>query len=409
MMYRYLVILLMVWLSCSVPIAAAQSLPTFTLDFEGFADNLAINTYAGAVFGDGWRFGDVRSGRYNAPYPGACPDFGGMCAFTLNGNGFARVSGSGSGRIILPPGVVSFGVAVSTSDLVAVTAFAADGTVIATASVFANTFTGRLDRVTLTAPTNRTIKTIEISGLRDTWLIDDVEYAVVPTTVRPARVTLAQRIVDVARSGELLTLDLVLENYGRGPMMAATIELPFDETTLVLLDVRTSRVDVWVSEVKPGLITIRTGPLAAERDLVTMTIRFQVRVDAPVGMAIGREARLSYRDGVTEFGRGRSNLPRTVIGLGSELTHRRTPEITIAGQTLTYAAEGFAPGEPVGIWYNPPDGAPPVTVTTVRADGDGRVSGTLSLRDVPAGTYTLVLYSHHSQQTFVDEFVVGAR
>lgn len=409
-MRRYLAIVLIVWSLLSVSAAAAQSQQTFTLDFEGFPDNQSIDAYGGLVFHFGWRFGDLRSGRYNAPFPESCPDFGGTCAFAVNGNGFARVSGDGRGWIFLPDNTVSFSALVSTSDPLTFTAFAANGTILGWVVADPNTFTGQLDRVTLTAPPNQTIATVEVSGTRDTWLIDDVQYTVnVARGAQPARLVLAQRVDDVARPGEVLALDLVLENYGRGPVFDATIELPFDDNTLILLDATPSRAGVWVSEVQPGLMTIRTGPLAANRDLVRMTIRFRVRDEAPNEVAIGRLARLAYRDGVTDFGRGQSNVPRATIGPGPELTYWRAPEITVAGQTLTYAAAGFAPGEPVGIWYNPPDGAPPVTVTTVRADGDGRVSGTLSLRDVPAGMYTLVLYSHHSQQTFVGEFVVGAK
>lgn len=409
-MRRYLAIVLIVWSLLSVSAAAAQSQQTFTLDFEGFPDNQSIDAYGGLVFHFGWRFGDLRSGRYNAPFPESCPDFGGTCAFAVNGNGFARVSGDGRGWIFLPDNTVSFSALVSTSDPLTFTAFAANGTILGWVVADPNTFTGQLDRVTLTAPPNQTIATVEVSGTRDTWLIDDVQYTVnVARGAQPARLVLAQRVDDVARPGEVLALDVVLENYGRGPVFDATIELPFDDNTLILLDATPSRAGVWVSEVQPGLMTIRTGPLAANRDLVRMTIRFRVRDEAPNGVAIGRLARLAYRDGVTDFGRGQSNVPRATIGPGPELTYWRAPEITVAGQTLTYAAAGFAPGEPVGIWYNPPDGAPPVTVTTVRADGDGRVSGTLSLRDVPAGMYTLVLYSHHSQQTFVGEFVVGAK
>ncbi|MCX7860620.1 MAG: hypothetical protein N2385_11050 [Chloroflexus sp.] len=403
-MRRYLIMLLTIWSLLPAPMAAAQSLQTFTLDFEGFADNLAIGEYGGLSFGAGWRFGDVRSGRYNAPFPESCPDFGGTCAFAVNGNGFARVSGAGTGVIALPEGAISFSAAASTSDPLTFTAFAANGAVLGSALVEPNIFTGQLDRVTLTVPSGQAIATVEVSGTRDTWLIDDVQYTVsLSRGAQPARLALAQRVDDVARPGEVLAIDLVLENYGRGPVFDATIELPFDDNTLILLDATPSRAGVWVSDVQPGLMTIRTGPLAATRDLVTMTVRFRVRDDAPAGVAIGRVARLSYRDGVTGFGRGQSNLPRTTIGPGPVLTYWRTPEITIAGQTLSYAAAGFAPGEPVGIWYNPPDGAPPVAVTTVRADGDGRVSGSLSLQDMPAGVSTLVLFSHHSQQTFVGE------
>jgi len=208
----------------------------------------------------------------------------------------------------------------------------------------------------------------------------------------------------VVAPGEVFSLDVVLENYGQGSALEATIELPFADNELVLLDAQTSRPDVWVSDVRPGLITIRTGALASVRDLVAITIRFRVREESSPGVLLGRVARFWYRDATNMFGRGQSNLPQTFIGTGSERTFWRTPTMTITGPILTYAADGFAPGEPVGIWYNPPGGAPPVTVTTVRADGDGRVSGQFSLQDLPAGDYSLVLFSHHSQQTFLGAF-----
>ncbi|WP_322823132.1 hypothetical protein [Chloroflexus sp.] len=404
-MRRVLILWFAIWSLFSASAVAAQPLLTVTLDFEGFADNLDVTGYGGLQFGAGWRFGDVRSGRYNAPFPAFCPDFGDTCAFWLNGNGFGRVSGSGSGRISLPANVIAFSVGVSTSETLGITAFAADGSVLATTGVPANILTGRLDRATLTAPPGQVISAIELNGVRDTWLIDDIEYVINPALgARPARLVLAQRVDDVVKPGEMFSLDLVLENYGQGPAFATTIELPFADDTLILLDAKTSRPDVWVSDVQPGRITIRTGILAAGRDLVTITIRFRVHEDAPLGTAIGRVARLSFRDAVSESGRGQSNLPATVIGDGPDRTFWRTPTLTITGQTLSYSAAGFAPGEPVGIWYNPPAGAPPVTVTTVRADGDGRVSGSLELIDLPPGDYSLVLFSHHSQQTFVGGF-----
>jgi hypothetical protein len=404
-MHRWLVLCFILWHLCTATVATAQSLLTFTLDFENFPDNVAIGEYSGVRFGAGWRFGDIRSGRYNAPFPDTCPDFGGTCAFFINGYGFGRVSGSGTGMIFLPAGVLSFSIYVSTSDILRVTATASDGAVIATAEVLPNILTGRLDQVTFSAPAGKTITVIEVSGPKDTWLIDDVQYTVDPALgARPARLVLAQRVNDVVAPGEVFSLDVVLENYGRGPALEATIELPFADNELILLDAQTSRPDVWVSDVQPGLITIRTGALASVRDLVTIKIRFRVREESSPGVLLGRVARFWYRDATNMFGRGQSNLPQTFIGTGSERTFWRTPTMTITGPILTYAADGFAPGEPVGIWYNPPGGAPPVTVTTVRADGDGRVSGQFSLQDLPAGDYSLVLFSHHSQQTFLGAF-----
>ncbi len=403
-----IIITLVVWLSLlSLAPVAAQSSLTFTLDFEGLPDDQAIGEYVGLTFGDGWRFGDVRSGRYNAPFPADCPDFGGTCSFAINGYGFARVAGASVGQINLPDGVISLSVGVSTSSRVTLAAFDRAGNLIVSAFVESNIVTGRLDRLIVAASASQPIAYVEISGERDTWLIDDLQYTTQSVLrARPARLALAQRVDDVARPGTILTLDLTLENYGRGPMRAATIELPFDDAALTLLDATPGRADVWVSDVQPGLITIRTGPLAATRDLITITIRFRVRDDAPIGHAIGRVARLWYRDGVTELGRGQSNLPRAVIGWGPELNFERRPDLAVNAHTIAYTATGFAPGEPVGIWYNPPTGAPPMTVTTVRADGDGRVSGTLTISDWTAGDYTLVLFSHHSQQTFVGAFSV---
>ncbi|MEF3274469.1 MAG: hypothetical protein K6356_08730 [Chloroflexus sp.] len=404
-MHRWCVLLLTTWIFLAASPVAAQSAQTFTLDFEGFSDNLAIGEYGGLTFSPGWRFGDVRSGRYNAPYPDDCPDFGGICAFAINGNGFARVSGDGRGQIFLPADVSIFRVAVATSEALTLTAFATDGTVLDTVVVEANIFSGRLERVTLTAPKNYAIAMIEVSGVRDTWLLDDVQYIVLPLQrAQPARLVLAQRVVDAVQPGEVVTIGLVLENYGRGAMRAATIELPFDDTALILLDVIPDRADVWVSDVQPGLVTIRTGSLAPVRDLLTINVRFQVRDKVPSGLAIGRVAHLWYRDDLTDGAYGRSNLPRLTIGVNTVSV--RTPELVLNGQTLSYAAEGFAPGEPVGVWYNPPNGASPVAVTTVRADGDGRVSGSITVSNWPTGEYTLVLYSHYSQQTFVGAFPI---
>lgn len=390
-----------------------------TLDFENGADGAVIGaTIPGVQFsnsaGFDWTYGDIRTGRYNAPYPANCPDFGGQCAYAVSGNVFAWMGeAAGVGRIDFIDATTTFvSAGFSTADTLTVSAYSAAGALLATQTIDPNLRTGRLDRASLTAPAGGNIAYVLISGGSNRWLMDDLTTdatvsAPVEDRTRTALVTAVQRPSPSvsAAPGGVVTVVIEVANRGRGRASNATITLATDPALLAVLDARFSRSGAWVSSLTPQTIVIQTGALAARTDVITITLRLRVLPEAPAGAALGARASFTWRDGVNG-GAGRSNLPVLVVGAADQDAPTLPLAITGGAGSLTYTSAIFAPFEPVGVWYNTPDGRA-VAVATLRADLNGQVSGLLSTAGLAPGSYSLVAAGEWSLLTSVGIFEVG--
>lgn len=396
------------------PVQAALT----TIDFEGGADGAVIGAaIPGVQFsnssGFDWTYGDARTGNYNAPYPADCPSFGGQCAYAVSGNFFAWMGeAAGVGRIdFIDASTTYFSAGFSTADTLTVGAYSAAGTLLASQTVAPNLRTGRLDRATLTAPAGSTIAYVLISGGSNRWLMDDLTtdatVNVTPDKTRSALVTVVQRPSPSisAAPGGVVTIVIEVANRGRGRAINATITLATDPALVAVLDARFSRSGAWVSSLTPQAIVIQTGALASSTDLVTITLRLRVLPGAPAGAAIGARASFTWRDGVSG-GSGRSNLPALVVGAADQDSPTLPLTVTADAVGLSYSSAIFAPLEPVGVWYNTPDGKA-VPVATLRADLNGQVSGFLRTAGLAPGSYSLVVSGEWSLLTSVGTFEVG--
>lgn len=421
-----------VWMSLAVTLAllpalvaprpaAAQS-GVVTLDFEDSADGQVIGaTIPGVTFsnssGAEWTYGDVRTGRYNAPYPQICPDFGGVCAYAVSGNGFAWMGeAAGVGRIDFIGATASFfGAGFSTADTLTVSAYDAAGVALASQTISPNLRTGRLDRVALTAPAGSTIAYVLISGGQNRWLMDDLatDARVLPPpqddeAAAPALIRVVQRPAPnlTVAPGGVLTLTIEVANRGRGLARDVLISLPIDPATLTLLDASFSREGAWVSALAADRVEIRSGALAGRGDTLTITLRLRVNPGAPIGAAVGARISFRWQDGAGG-GAGRSNFVSVLVG-EADLTAAALPlavEPSAPGH-LRYTTAVLAPFEPVGVWYNAPGGAV-VAVASLRANADGVVDGAFEIAGLPAGAYSLVVAGEWSQITSLGAFEVA--
>lgn len=227
---------------------------------------------------------------------------------------------------------------------------------------------------------------------------------------KPALITVAQRIGPnhgVARDG-IVTYQFVITNRGEGQARDAILSLPFDPAVLRLLDASFSSPGGWVSAVQADGLTIRTGSLGSKNGKITATVRFQVRADATLGASVAERVSFRWEDAVNG-GTGVSNQPITVVAAANDdratYTLVVTPPSGPAGTVHQIDGAIFVPNEPVGVWYNTPDGEA-VELDTYIADAEGNIFLDLSTDDTPAGAYTLVMYGHWSEFTAIGPFAI---
>jgi hypothetical protein len=345
-----------------------------------------------------WLYGDVRSGRYNAPYPLPCPDFGAECAFAVNGNGFAWLGElPGVGRIdILDPTVTYVSAGFSTAEPLIVSAFSADGSPVDEQTVAPNLATGRLDPATLTAPAGRSIAYLLIRGGANRWIMDDLVIGNnqglpprpgQPPAERPAEpafVTVVQRAAPnrTAAPDSRISLTIEVVNRGRGAARETMLILELNPQVVRLLDATFSTSAAWVSDLTPAAVTIRTGALPAA-SVVTITLDLYVLPSALIHTPIGGALQARWFD-AAKGGTNSANLPVVVVGAVSGASDTLPLDVrATAPDAVTLTAAFFAPQEPVGIWYD--TGGDVMSLTTLRADAAGRVVFTLDARDLPAG------------------------
>lgn len=398
--------------------AAAQSNGGY-LTFENGTDGAVISsTIPGVEFtntaGFDWVYGDVRTGNYNAPYPNG--------AYAVDGNFFAWLGAQqGEGKITFTQGTGSFFSAdFSTGEALNIAAYDTQGNLLTQQSLATNTNTGRLDRVTLTAPAGTGISYVLISGAANFWLLDNMatDAPGVPNQGSPklpavaAYVTVVQRPNPntTAAPGAVVTYTIVAKNWGEGAARQTYIDVPFDPAEVKVLDAAFSRDSAWVSALdsENGMLELQTGLLGAYGDVVTATVRMQVLGSTPVGTDLGQRLAYSWLDEI-QNGAGHSNM--TMLHVGDDNIHRSLYSLDnslsggLAGSTHVFTSAIFAPNEPVDLWYNKPDGSV-VGIGRARADDNGLLTEALTTTDFGAGTYSMVAYGTWTQFTAVADFEV---
>lgn len=85
-----------------------------------------------------------------------------------------------------------------------------------------------------------------------------------------------------------------------------------------------------------------------------------------------------------------------------------TPQISVRGQRFTFTAEGFQPGEKVGVWINVPDGTVKTLNFQVEANAEGAIASDQlayqSDAEAPLGIWSFVAQGITSEHTAVGYF-----
>jgi hypothetical protein len=358
-----------------------------------------------------WTYADVRSGRYNAPYPLPCPDFGGTCAFAVTGNGFAWLGDtSGVGRIDFLTRITSFSAGFSTAEDLTVTAYSAGGAMLGAQTIAPNLATGRLDAATFNFADGTPIAYVLIRGGANRWIMDDLVIGADPALpprppppppaerpAEPAFVTVVQRPTPnlTAAPDSVVQLTIEVVNRGRGSARDAILTLAIDPDVVTLRDAAFSAPEAWVSQVTATEVVIRTGSLPAEA-VLTITLQVYVLPTAVVDAPIGGALQARWFDGAGG-GTYTANLPVLVVGATNAASATLPLHVAPAAQpgAVTLTADFYAPLEPVEIWYDSGTGTT-MPLATVRTDAAGRIAVTVPAAELPASGF-FVAAGHWSQ------------
>lgn len=180
-----------------------------------------------------------------------------------------------------------------------------------------------------------------------------------------------------AVTGSLVSYDVHVKNWGKGIADSVTIKVPFNGAQLALADTKFSRDDMWVSELKDGMATIKLGKLYPKME-ATGTIRFRVLSTARMGEMLTLQPVVSWDDDITKP-LDAKHLDNTLTTMVSNEARagEATLNVVAAGGKLFITGEGFAPGEFIDTWLN--SGGDVATGRFV-ADADGKLSVVLNNR-----------------------------
>ncbi|NTU77786.1 MAG: hypothetical protein HGA45_00040 [Chloroflexales bacterium] len=209
--------------------------------------------------------------------------------------------------------------------------------------------------------------------------------------------------------GSIISTEIVVGNYDKGHAKDVTITVPFDPAEVRVIDATFSTAKAWVSKVLTDSLTINTGPIGADT-IITGTLRMQVVETLAPGTDLSSQLSYRWADG-TDGGTGLSNT--TILAVADSIDHRPTYTLSVdtpaavAGSTFTFSSGIFAPNEPIGVWYNKPDGTVGEEAETFRAAKDGSIVTEFETpSDLPPGDYSFVLYGHWSEFTAVVPFTI---
>ncbi len=211
-----------------------------------------------------------------------------------------------------------------------------------------------------------------------------------------------------ATQRSIITFEMVITNIGEGAARDAEVIFPFDPNLVQVLDARFDVPTAWVTAVNRDSLVIRSGRLDARSGRARGIIRFVVRENAQTGGVVTGRVQLRWTDD-GDGGRSQGNLFAIPVGAAEQ----NSPTYTLAVEpaegssdtTFRFTSSIFVPREPVGIWYNLPDGRV-IGISTLRADDEGGLTVNFTDRDLPRGFYSMVFYGLWSEFTAVAPFAI---
>ena len=210
----------------------------------------------------------------------------------------------------------------------------------------------------------------------------------------------------VAARGSIVACTMEITNRGEGSAGDAAITMALDPATVSVIDASFGRRTVWVSQLLTNSLTLNTGRLANGGDAITATVRLRVLDNAADGGSVCNVISVNWKDDV-RGGRRFSNRPIVVVGASNQTqtyTLVASPSSGPAGTKFFFTGTVFAPSEPVGVWYNAPNGTV-VSGSTFYAKDDGSIVVSFADKVTP-GFYSMVFYGHWTKFTAVGTFEV---
>lgn len=238
-------------------------------------------------------------------------------------------------------------------------------------------------------------------------LLDNLQlFSKLPTAeAKPAdvHVVITSNPNHAAAAGDVVTYTITVFNNGEGGAKNATVYLPINPDAAEVLDASFDDPDAWVSEVGEDGLIFKTGPLGSKDGTVVATIRLRVKANAPLWTLLTERALAEWTDWADD-GSTLSNQPSVQVAPANDA--RESYTLVVEPGTdghILFSSTIFAPGEPVGVWYNTPEGAV-VAGPTYYAEEDGSLAVDFNSTDLPAGNYSMVFYGHWTEFTVVGAF-----
>jgi hypothetical protein len=196
-------------------------------------------------------------------------------------------------------------------------------------------------------------------------------------------------------TGGIVTYTIEIVNRGEDDAANMRVTVPLNPRHARLLDVTFNRPDAAISTVQRDSLELAIGELD-DGESVGATLRVQIAGTVEGNTALGERLTFVWQDD-GEVRSGVSNLPALIAGAGDTSTDlypiSASPISGRAGETHTFRSDIFAPGEPVSLWYNKPDGTAE-GVGVVPANDEGAISVEFTTDGLAPGFYSMVAHGN---------------
>jgi hypothetical protein len=204
--------------------------------------------------------------------------------------------------------------------------------------------------------------------------------------------------------GEVLTIQINIENTGNAANGRFNVYLPYNRNQLEVIGSDTSAANGdWVSSVTNNWVTVTFGGASAGSGRVAY-VYFRVRPTAAIGSLVQIQAEYDCPGGC------RTNTVRVEVRSdnsqpGDQITLAVTPDRGLPGTCHVFSTDQFRPREGVSTWLNTPTGVEALSLVGT-TDAAGAISLRFCSNGRPLGDYSLVVFGTQSQITGIGPFRV---
>jgi hypothetical protein len=222
----------------------------------------------------------------------------------------------------------------------------------------------------------------------------------------------------------------MVTNLGQDSAHDVRISVPFDSSAVQLLGVQFNQPGAWVTSVAPNAFQAHLGVIGSNGQDVQVVASFAELPGHTSTSTLPTAINFHYsNNGQTHSGTVNTQL--LPMQASAAVQAASASMVVVAGDPVSVNSAIFAPGEPVALWYNAPDGQTlPLYVrngriTTERqhkelmadgtthdvnngaylsADAQGTIAAMLSTRNLEPGAYTLIAHGLNSSASAVVAF-----